>query len=432
MQADSTAVTARVPPLAGSQAVPLALPPGSRVVAEVVQSQTDGQVLLRLGQTVLAATLPGDHPVGSRLSLVVLNEPGAPPVLLLAPSTAGGQGTNPAVQARLSSTAQLLGDLQQPGATSQAVRGSAPVWATAQAPDAPGLARALAQSVKTSGLFYESHLAAWVQGQASIPELLAEPQGQLSPRLLQQAIPLPPGQSLPGPLVQTAGDAPGTGVPAAPPTEQPEAAGNVQQGTTMSSGAPDAVPHAAASGADGARAMQRGATPAHAGQANAPGQTAPASASALRARQALDAYAGVQAQAVPVPSGAQLPAQLQALVQQQLATLAQGAVAWAGQVWPGQDMQWRIEPDAEEEAGAGQATAARGWTSVLRLNLPRLGHMVATVHMSADQHVRVHLQHAAAAAPVLAPRRNALRQAVEGAGLKLDEVALQAAREPST
>ncbi len=436
MQAESTAITARVPPLAGSQTVPLALPPGSRVVAEVVQSQTDGQVLLRLGQTVLAATLPGDHPVGSQLSLVVLNDPGTPPVLLLAPST-GDQGANPAVQAKLSNTAQLLGDLQQPGAAPQSVRGAAPVWQAAQAPDAPGLARALAQSVKTSGLFYESHLAAWVQGQASIPELLAEPQGQLSPRLLQ-GVPLPLAEAPAAALATVAGDVPGAAAAAAPTQSQaspPPPPGALQSAAPLAVPGPDARAPSSAGGETPRVAQHETpqAAPVHPGKADATAQAAATPGSALRARQALDAYAGVQAQTVQTPASAQLPAQLQALVQQQLATLAQGAVAWAGQVWPGQDMQWRIEPDAEEQAGnaPAQPTASRGWTSVIRLDLPHLGPLVATIHMRADEHVSVHLQHAAAVAPVLGPRRDALRQAVQDAGLKLDEVALQATRESS-
>ncbi len=412
--AGSSAISARLPPLVGSNTVPLALPPGSRVVAEVVQSQTDGQVLLRLGETLLAATLPGEHPVGEQLPMVVLSEPGAQPLLLLTQAPPPGN----AAQAQLSSTAQLLGELQRepPGA----VRAPAPVWAN-PAPDASAqLAGALAQSVKSSGLFYESHLAAWVQGQLPTQALLGEPQGQLSSLLAN----LPQAQ-------RDALTQPQQAAALSLPQQQAEVLALPQQPASV--GTPG-QPHAAAAhaaGADAAPTAREAGAATNAAAGSGPGAAAagatdaPAVAS-LRARQALDAYGGVQAQlATNAPATAPLPAQLQTLVQQQLATLAQGAMVWVGQVWPGQEMQWRVEPDAREASSADEATA-RGWTSVLRLELPRLGAMVATLHLGADQHLRVRLQHGEQAAAALRAQRDTLRQSVAAAGLQLDELALQA------
>ena len=135
-QAGGTAFSARAASQPGSQAVPLALPPGARVVAEVVRTQTGGEVLLRLGQTLLAATLPGGHTVGQQLSLVVLSEPGEQPLLLLAPP-----GNPASSQAQLSATALLLGRLQQPpqGAVLQPTD---PVWAQPSAGSTAQLAMA--------------------------------------------------------------------------------------------------------------------------------------------------------------------------------------------------------------------------------------------------------------------------------------------------
>ncbi len=410
--ADSSALGARLPPVVGSTTVPLALPPGSRVVAEVIHAQTDGQVLLRLGETLLATTLPGEHPVGEQLSMVVLSEPGAKPLLLLAGAgSSAAAGAAPQAQAQLSSTAQLLGELQQQPAA--AVRAPTAVWADPAAGASAQLAGALEQSVKSSGLFYESHLAAWVQGQLPTLALLSEPQGRLSSLLA--ALPQTLREALAGP-------------PAAPPLVLPQApaATGSAPSAPQSSQAPTQSPASQqAAPTDGAPAPGQPA----AAQAAAAGQTmADAAGVPLRTQQALHVYAGMQAQAMANASNtAQLPAQLHALVQQQLATLAQGAVVWVGQVWPGQDMQWRIEreqgrarPDDE-----GDAQGARGWTSVLRLDLPRLGSLVATVHLGADQHVRVHLQHAAQAAGALRAQRDALRSAVQAAGLQLDDIALQ-------
>lgn len=413
-QASSTAIGARLAPLPGSQAIPLDLPPGSRVVAEVVRSQTDGQVLLRMGQTLLAATLPGDHPVGEKLPLVVLSEPGAPPLLLLA-----SQEPPPAAtQSTLSAPAQLLGQLQQQGNEPAAVQQSAPVWPTPPGADRAGLAEALQQSVKSSGLFYESHLAAWVQGQYPMPELLAEPQGRMSPRLADPgpgstAPDLPPGGPAGAGLAETADPRGGSGLARDMPASATTAAG---QAATAPAGA----------SADPRRAEST--DPRIRGDASpSPQGAAPAATPAVPARLALQAYAGVQAQ--PSAAAPQLPAQLQSLVQQQLATLAQGAVAWAGPIWPGQDMQWRIEPDDRGQAAPAEPEN-RSWTSVLRLDLPAMGQLAVTLRISAGNHLSVRVQHEVAAAGPLRAAQGDLGRALRDAGLQLDEFALQAGTGP--
>ncbi|WP_018915057.1 flagellar hook-length control protein FliK [Thiomonas sp. FB-6] len=403
---------ARLAPLAGSQSVPLALPPGARVVAEVVQSQTDGQVLLRLGQTLLAATLPGQHQVGEQLPLIVLSEPGAQPALLLAPQNAA-----PATQSELSSTAQLLARIQQQPA--QALRAAEPLWPQPDCAASAGLAQALADGVRHSGLFYESHLAAWVQGELPAQALLQEPQGRLS--TLAQA--QPPG---PGP------NAAATGASASAASTAAAAPGH-------GSAAP-AGPGAAEAGSTGGLAGQVGQT-GHAGQSQAQSAgaavaagTASAGSSAPPAHAAAGLYASMQAQAsaaaAPAPGTTlqAMPAQLQALVQQQLATLAQGAVVWAGQAWPGQELEWRIEPDDTPGQQPGEAPQ-RSWSSVLRLDLPHLGPMVVTLQLApgtgARQHLRVRVEHGQQAGAALQSQGLQFRQALEQAGLSLDELALR-------
>ncbi|OZB47854.1 MAG: hypothetical protein B7X42_06585 [Thiomonas sp. 14-66-4] len=146
----------------------------------------------------------------------------------------------------------------------------------------------------------------------------------------------------------------------------------------------------------------------------------------MRAQQALQAYAGLQARPAAMQAGiTELPAQLQGLVQQQLATLAQGQVLWAGQIWPGQELQWRIEPDDARAGDEPGSTGARGWTTVLKLDLPQLGQLVVTLHLGADQHLRVKLQHSAQAASILQDRRAEFSRSLQDAGLQLDALALQ-------
>jgi hypothetical protein len=77
------------------------------------------------------------------------------------------------------------------------------------------------------------------------------------------------------------------------------------------------------------------------------------------------------------------------LVSQQLAAHENGRVAWQGQVWPGQDMQWEIHKDAPEGGQHQAADAEPGWRSGLRLRFAGLGEIAATVVISGDQ---LHIQ----------------------------------------
>jgi hypothetical protein len=61
------------------------------------------------------------------------------------------------------------------------VRGVAPLWTSPAPPPAPELARALAQAVAGSGLFYEAHLAQFAQGTRTLAQLQDEPQAKLPP-----------------------------------------------------------------------------------------------------------------------------------------------------------------------------------------------------------------------------------------------------------
>jgi len=54
--------------------------------------------------------------------------------------------------------------------------------------DAAQVSRTLQQGLRESGLFYESHLARWFGGKYPLEDLLKEPQGRLSPRILQQDV----------------------------------------------------------------------------------------------------------------------------------------------------------------------------------------------------------------------------------------------------
>ncbi len=87
-------------------------------------------------------------------------------------------------------------------------------------------------------------------------------------------------------------------------------------------------------------------------------------------------------QSAPVANPAQaVPEDLRPLVQQQLDAVATQRLAWHGEVWPGQSLDWQIEPD-QQGSGDGQAEADRGWITSLRLVTPRLGEIDARLSLT--------------------------------------------------
>lgn len=67
------------------------------------------------------------------------------------------------------------------------------------------------------------------------------------------------------------------------------------------------------------------------------------------------------------------------LVQQQLETLDTRQMLWQGQVWPGQEMHWRIE---EREAREQRQGDTREWATSLNLTLPILGEVSALLRFT--------------------------------------------------
>jgi hypothetical protein len=62
------------------------------------------------------------------------------------------------------------------------------------------------------------------------------------------------------------------------------------------------------------------------------------------------------------------------LVQQQLHTLENHHLVWMGQVWPGQQMQWEIQGEPEQQR---QQPDERQWSTEMELALPNLGDVRA-------------------------------------------------------
>jgi hypothetical protein len=141
-----------------------------------------------------------------------------------------------------------------------------------------------------------------------------------------------------------------------------------------------------------------------------------------RTRQTLSGlqdFNGMPSGKTPVPDQIAHPDTLP-LVRQQLEVLDSRQMAWQGQVWPGQTMDWKIEErPAREQKGE---TVMPEWQTSLRLVLPHLGAIVANLALHA-QGIRIQLDATdPASATLLAQQRIALQQGMETSGLRLLEM----------
>ncbi|MES2741312.1 MAG: flagellar hook-length control protein FliK [Pseudomonadota bacterium] len=202
---------------------------GKPMEGEVMSRLTDGSFVVKVGNLAARMMLPAGAEPGKQvpLTLVALeprptfqvgNGPHAPVTVAQAypdgaaepaqHSPPGTANAGTAGQARASLAATLLGKApltpaaQLPGfdpgapaptlssagraiasvlvqadnrpAAAQTLLGSAPL--SADPADTPRLAHTLQQTVATSGLFYESHVAEWADGKRPLTELMREPQ----------------------------------------------------------------------------------------------------------------------------------------------------------------------------------------------------------------------------------------------------------------
>jgi len=132
-----------------------------------------------------------------------------------------------------------------------------------------------------------------------------------------------------------------------------------------------------------------------------------------------DMAAAHMADALP-PSAAHDHPELTRLVSLQLNALEQRGMAWHGEVWPGQFMEWDIDEESPQNASQEESVAERAWQSVVRFDLPALGTVAASLRLSGG-HLQVQLrtasEHSAATLRAHAPK---LGDALAAAGSALD------------
>ena len=73
------------------------------------------------------------------------------------------------------------------------------------------------------------------------------------------------------------------------------------------------------------------------------------------------------------------------LVQRQLDTLEQRQFMYTGQAWPGQLVQWQIQPEESGEREGNGQQEMRAWHTSLAMSLPALGGLAARLRMVGNQ-----------------------------------------------
>jgi len=318
---------------------------------------------------LLMLALPESVKAGDTLELVVV---GRTPGAVVAQLADAGRGTiaEPFENSTLSKLGQLLASLLpregETAAPATLTRGQPLLSLSALKTEnwAQSLPARLAQAISTSGLFYEAHQVQWALGQRSLTSLLAEPQGQYAQLETRAAF----------------GGARETELSA-------EKSALVIRREAATNSAP---PFALLQKLFG-------------------GEAADGNASARQATSLANPGAAVVA----------IPDDLRPLVQQQLEAAATQRMAWHGEVWPQQMMQWEIERDAPQAQMFSDGPAT--WRTALRLTLPRMGEIDVRVQLS-GQNVHLALRMSDAAAPQLQQAIPALQQALAAAGLTLQSV----------
>jgi hypothetical protein len=292
----------------------------------------------------------------------------------LAHGEAGKHGAlgpgRPGETVTLSAAARTVSAILEPSpATLPKIQGHQPLWPHPPPPLAQPMTAALARTVASSGLFYESHLQQFVAGTRTFSQLVQEPQAQLE--AAGRALVERPGAGVHG----TVRDRTSSGAPAGP--SAPPAPGTLP--TDATGGAPVSVPQAR----EGAAARDRvvpgedhGLGPERAAEAFPPEDPEARAADAQRNN-------------IPAPQTHGVHPDLVALVRQQLELLAVPVFRWAGEAWTGTPVEWEIREE-RDEAAAGELAPQGSWSTRLSLSLPSLG--VVEVHLRlAGTAVRVDL-----------------------------------------
>lgn len=400
---------------------------GSFLEGEVLSRLQDGSFTVKVADTAVRMNLPSGTQVGETLDLMLIATEPRPAFVLTTPTRDN--------TASLSSAGRLVDWIihtAKAAGAPTALLGKTPLAPSADAKPAQ-VAASMKDTLEFSGLFYESHVAQWISGERPLTTLLQEPQAKNSNL----------------PLIATALRAAASAARAAGTGSAPPNTTHLARLIENLGGHPDAL-RALMTMLHASSQIVPNSPPA---EANAPEQPVrnpattenvtvpdlPADAQTANV-PAPDAAAGTEL--MPVPTAATAVATDQPMteadvtllhktmssesvntVNLQLNTLEQQRIAWQGELWPGQQIEWEI---GEETPQGKQADAQeRAWQSVVRFEMPVLGKVSATVRLSGE---RLQIQVRAAdeaTASLLRAHGNVLGSALAAAGSPLDQLTVK-------
>lgn len=381
---------------------------------EVLSHLQDGSFVVKVADAAVRLKLPTGTNVGDTLDLTLTAK--QPRLTFLLGTPRPDNTTSLSNAGRLID--RILHAAQNEGAP-RAIVGKAPL---ASSPDVEPqqLAGAMKNAVAFSGVFYESHVEQWASGERPLAALMHEPQAKNNdPQRIFSA--------LRAALVHTGS--------AAPTIDLPEAqAAHLMTLAESLLGKPEAARALAT--------LAQTATPADANPLPAPSAmpmktTGDQSAAAPPANpMATDSGTPAENALLPTSPEVKTPNDANGEVRQetmsgdsvrminlQLATLEQQRVAWQGELWPGQAIEWEISEDTPH--GSEAEAEKRIWRSVVRFELPMLGVVSATIQL-ADGRVQVQVKTAREdSATLLRMHGDAFSAALDSAGSPLEHLAIK-------
>lgn len=354
------------------------LVPGQRLLAEIKMLLPNGTYRAVISQREVTLALPFAAQSGDSLELEVIDSDGKVSLAFVAKQNPAGEATKgDGAPTRLSSTGQMIGtllgniDAEGKRARPAALNNNQPLFEKMPT-TAAALLPVLKEALSKSGMFFEAHQARWVQGKLDTAMLLAQPQGQLSPRLT--APPTTPEAAIATPANPEAGHK----SVATANTGMPNTAGNSQPSPAPTADAKEAPQHTALSADKTGSTLPR-ATPGH------------------------------------------VPADLLPIVQQQLDALSSQSYLWQGQLLPGQAMEWEIIE--EDQTGEGDAEGdEKRWTTRLQLTLPNLGGVTSTLRLRSASDLEILINADPAAQETLRAEGDTLHAQLRAAGLNLKQL----------
>ena len=374
LAAETTPIT---PPL-GSAAVATALTQNSQniltqmAVGRLLQAQVltqlhDGSYIVGVEDSAMRMALPEGTTVGSKLQMTLLTDNPRPTFLLESQSDANS--------ASLSGAGKIISNVLQTAQQANAPNtlvGKTPILPQPAA-DPPHIAAAMQDSVEFSGLFYESHVGQWVNGDRPIADLAREPQMQNKADSSTAQAGNARAQSAPsGTMLQRAGTS---------ATELAKLIDNVRSTTDTHSSIGQAI------------------------------------------NNLLNNTRGLPQEADTIVKPNQVSAENAQTIHLQLNSLEQNRYVWQGELWPGQKMEWEIQEEGnknkqQNQAGDDQST----WNSSVHFQLPGLGKISATIHLAGGRvQMRVATDSDATAAKLKAHGKE-LANAMDDAGSPLDSL----------